>query len=224
MTSGAEREPTPPVSANFVGLAGGRSASSIPRVAADAPAQQRQPLQERLRCEFGIPGSSRRSRHKHPDATHALRLLRRAPQAATPPPRRRAAYELPPPHSITSSARASSVGGDGEAEHPGGFRVDDQLELARSARRAIRRLSAFEDAADVDPLPRSRSTTSAPSIITRRLRQFTRLGRQGPHDARQASSCTRRLVKGSLPRKRGFRPPRTMAAKARMDFLASTGF
>ena len=54
-------------------------------------------------------------------------------------------------YSITSSARARSAGGR-EAEYPGGFRVDDQLELARLQDGQIRRLSAFEYAAEVDPL------------------------------------------------------------------------
>ena len=34
-------------------------------------------------------------------------------------------------HSITSSARASSVGGTVEAERLGGLQVDDQLEFGR---------------------------------------------------------------------------------------------
>src|SRR5262245_9613630 len=54
---------------------------------------------------------SRREGHEHPDTTHPLRLLRARRER---PPGRRAAEErneMPPPHSITSSARASSVAG-----------------------------------------------------------------------------------------------------------------
>ena len=49
--------------------------------------------------------------------------------------------ELAPPHSITSSARASSVGGS--AERLGGFQVDHQLELGRLLHRQVSRLLAF---------------------------------------------------------------------------------
>ena len=44
-------------------------------------------------------------------------------------------------HSITSSARASRVGGTVEAEHPGGLEVDDKLEFGRLHDRQIRRLA-----------------------------------------------------------------------------------
>ena len=53
-------------------------------------------------------------------------------------------------HSITSSARASSVGGTVEAEHPGGLEVDDQLELGRLHDRQVGGLGALENAAGVD--------------------------------------------------------------------------
>ena len=56
-------------------------------------------------------GSSAASAHEHADAPHPLGLLRARRER---PRRRRAAEqrdELAPPHSITSSARASSVGG-----------------------------------------------------------------------------------------------------------------
>src|SRR5262249_46928482 len=39
----------------------------------------------------------------------------------------------------------------GEAEHPGGRGVDDELELARLHDRQIRRLRALEDATGIDP-------------------------------------------------------------------------
>ena len=104
-----ERDQFRRVSANFVGLAGG-PARLDPRVAADAPAQQRQPLQERpdANLEFRI---IRSSRQKYPDAARGLALLRARRER---PRRRRAAEqrdELAPLHSITSSARASSEGG-----------------------------------------------------------------------------------------------------------------
>ena len=57
--------------------------------------------------------------------------------------------ELAPPHSITSSARASSVGGTVEAERLGGLEVDHQLVLGRRLHRQVGRLLALEDAVDV---------------------------------------------------------------------------
>ena len=53
-------------------------------------------------------------------------------------------------HSITSSARASRVGGTVEAERPGGLKVDDKLELGRLQDRQIGGLGALEDAAGID--------------------------------------------------------------------------
>ena len=73
----------------------------------------------------------------------------RAPRAASC---RRAAEqrdELAPPHSITSSARASSVGGTVEAERLGGLEVDHQLVLGRRLHRQVGRLLALEDAVDI---------------------------------------------------------------------------
>ena len=55
----------------------------------------------------------------------------------------------PPHHSITSSARASSVGGHVEAERLGGLEVDDQLVLGRRLHRQVGRLFAFQNAIDV---------------------------------------------------------------------------
>ena len=52
-------------------------------------------------------------------------------------------------HSITSSARASSVGGTVEAERLGGLEVDDQFEFGRRLHRQVGRLLALEDAVDV---------------------------------------------------------------------------
>src|SRR5262249_21655046 len=81
-----------------------------PHVAADGPAQQRQPLQERP--DAGLKYRIIRGCvHEHADAPHPLALLRARCER---PRRRRAAEqtdELAPFHSITSSARASSVGG-----------------------------------------------------------------------------------------------------------------
>ena len=57
--------------------------------------------------------------------------------------------ELAPLHSITSSARASSVGGTVEAERLGGLEVDHQLVLGRRLHRQVGRLLALEDAVDV---------------------------------------------------------------------------
>ena len=49
-------------------------------------------------------------------------------------------------HSITSSARASSIGGTVEAERLGGLEVDHQLELGRLLHRQVGGLLALEDA------------------------------------------------------------------------------
>ena len=69
------------------------------------------------------------------------------------PRRRRAAEQrdelAPPHHSITSSARASSVGGTVEAERLGGLEVDHQFELGRRLHRQVGRLLALENAIDV---------------------------------------------------------------------------
>ena len=53
-------------------------------------------------------------------------------------------------HSITSSARGEQRRRHGEAEHPGGLGVDDQLELGRLHDRQVRGLGALEDAAGID--------------------------------------------------------------------------
>ena len=74
--------------------------------------------------------SRRRAAAEKPDHRHR-RLLRARRER---PRRRRAAEqrdELAPLHSITSSARASSVGGHVEPERLGGLEVDDELELGR---------------------------------------------------------------------------------------------
>ena len=52
-------------------------------------------------------------------------------------------------HSITSSARASSVGGMVEAERLGGLEVDHQLELGWLQNRKIGRFLALEDSPGV---------------------------------------------------------------------------
>src|SRR5262249_19337138 len=80
-----------------------------PQVASNRPARFRKPLQERqqARLRFRIV---RTAVHEHADAPHALALL----SACSERPRRRAAEkrdEVAALHSITSSARASSVGG-----------------------------------------------------------------------------------------------------------------
>ena len=60
-----------------------------------------------------------------------------------------------PFHSITSSARASSVGGTSRPSALGGLQVDDQLELARLLHGQVRGFCAFENATgiDADPTP-----------------------------------------------------------------------
>ena len=86
---------------------------------------------------------------KHCDAPHPLRLL---PPRRDWPYRRRTADqrdELAAPHSITSSARASSIGGTVEAERLGGLEVDDQFELGRLLHRQVPRLGALENLVNV---------------------------------------------------------------------------
>src|SRR5262249_18120076 len=82
-----------------------------PQVAPDSPAQLLQFLQKGAKSGLSF-GIVRGQRHEHADAPHAVGLLRARRQR---PRRCRAAEkrdELPPPdHSITSSARASMLGG-----------------------------------------------------------------------------------------------------------------
>ena len=54
-------------------------------------------------------------------------------------------------YSITSSARASSVGGTVEAESLGGLEIDHQLELGRLQNWKVRRLCTFEYLTGVHP-------------------------------------------------------------------------
>ena len=86
---------------------------------------------------------------EEPDHRHR-RLLRPRRQR---PCRRRAAEQrdelAPPDHSITSSARASRVGGTSSPRALGSLEVDDQLVLGRHLHRKVGRLLAFEDAIDV---------------------------------------------------------------------------
>ena len=53
-------------------------------------------------------------------------------------------------HSITSSARASRVGGTVEAERLRGLQIDDQLELGRLQYRQVGGLRPLEDATGID--------------------------------------------------------------------------
>ena len=83
--------------------------------------------------------------------TRRIRSLLLRPRRQRPSRRRTAEQrdELAPVHSITSSARASSDGGHGEAECLGGLEVDHQLEIGRQLDRQIGRLLAFEDAINI---------------------------------------------------------------------------
>src|SRR5262249_19222961 len=96
------------MSANFTGI--GRGPARVdPHVAADAPARLLETLQERP--DAGLKFRIVRSRgQENADETHPLALLR----ARRERPRRSAAEqrdERAAFHSITSSARASNVGG-----------------------------------------------------------------------------------------------------------------
>src|SRR5262245_46420070 len=90
-------------------IGGVRPASIDPQIAAVHPAQFLQLLDERsaLRPSFRI---ALRPAHQYADAPHPLTLLRarrQRPGDCTAEQR----DERAPPHSITSSARASSIGG-----------------------------------------------------------------------------------------------------------------
>src|SRR6516164_8995708 len=103
--------------ATIVGAAGG-PAVHHPHVAAIDPAQFLEPVQKsgETRKRFRIVRSDR---HQHPDTAHPALLRARSER----PRRRRAAEkrdELPPSHSITSSARASRLGG---TSRPSAFAV-----------------------------------------------------------------------------------------------------
>ena len=91
----------------------------------------------------------RRGRAQEPDGRQLRRLLRARRER---PRRRRAAEqrdELAPLHSITSSARASSVGGTSRPSALAVLRLIDQLVLGRRLHRQVGRLLALEDAIDV---------------------------------------------------------------------------
>ena len=60
-------------------------------------------------------------------------------------------------HSITSSARASRVGGHVEAERPGGDQVDDEIELGRLLDRQVGRLRPAQNLVDISAARRNRS-------------------------------------------------------------------
>ena len=92
---------------------------------------------------------------RRPAAQEADHRHRRLLRARRQRPRRRAAEqgdELAPLHSITSSARASSMGGS-EAERLGGPEVDRQARIGRLHDRQIGWFRALEDAADIDAAP-----------------------------------------------------------------------
>ena len=91
--------------------------------------------------------ATQKSNHRH---RRLLRARRERPR------RRRAAEqrdELAASHSITSSARASRVGGDIEAERLRGLEVDHELEFRRLQDRQIGGFGALENAANVDAEP-----------------------------------------------------------------------
>ncbi len=113
------------------------------------PAQLLQPLQERRDAglTFRIV---RGAGHEHADAPHPLALLRARRER---PRRRRAAEqrdELAPLHSITSSARASSVGGTARPSILAVWALMTSSNLRRLHDRQVRRLGALEDAAGID--------------------------------------------------------------------------
>src|SRR5215467_976150 len=89
----------------------------------------------------------------------------------------------------------------GEAEHPGGLLVDDELELGRLHDRQIRRLCALEDATGID------------AHLTRGIRQAcsTWQGPGGTPPGGPIGRAGRR--KGSCCRRRGRRVARSQASQ-----------
>src|SRR5262249_47369905 len=84
------------------------------------------------------------------NAPHSFGLLRARRER---PPDRRPADERDERaalHSITSSARASSVGGTSRAERLGRRVIDNEFELGRLQDWQVSRLSALEDASGID--------------------------------------------------------------------------
>src|SRR5215468_4955785 len=79
-------------------------------VAAVEPAQLREPLEERRYAGLKLRIISGAG-HQHADAPHALALLRARRERPCSHRTAKQRDELAPSHSITSSARASSVGG-----------------------------------------------------------------------------------------------------------------
>ena len=97
------------------------------------------------------------------ETKHRHRLLLRARRHR--PRDRRAAEqcdELPPLHSITSSARASSVGRDVDPKRLCGLEVDDQVEFRGLNDRQVGRLLALENPAGVDASLTVRTVIAAP--------------------------------------------------------------
>ena len=117
-------------------------------VAAFGPSQLFEPPQKGRKVSLAQLG--RGAAHEHGDLPQSARPAARAPRAAT---RRRAAEqrdELAPSHSITSSARASSIGGTSMPSVLAVLQIDDQFELGRLLHRQIGGLRPLENAAAID--------------------------------------------------------------------------
>ena len=129
-------------------------------------------------------------------------------------------------HSITSSARASSVGGTVEAEHPGGLSVDDQLELGRLHDRQVRGLGALEDATGIDAdltigIRKAGAVAHQPAgfgIFTRRICRGDRMAR------RQVGQLdTPAGEKGVAADEEGVGPLARKRCEGRIDLAAGAG-
>ena len=121
-------------------------------------------------------------------------------------------------YSITSSARASSVGGTVRPSMLRGLGIDDQLELGRLHDRQVRGLGALEDATGIDARPGDTHPQCwFRSSSARRLRQIhaMHISRGSRGATPGGSSWTRRLLKkGSPPTKSASGRSRTRVAKA----------
>ena len=129
-------------------------------------------------------------------------------------------------HSITSSARASSVGGHFKAEHPGSLGVDDEFEPRCLHDRQIGRGAALDDATDVEAdLTISVRKIASEAHQTARQDKFApAIGRGDRVAGRQIDQLgTPDLKEGVAPDIKRVRPFARERCKGGIDLAASAG-